>query len=77
MIRPDFEHHSDEELWPTTKRTTAEQLDRPTTEDYERLRMYVVHMAGIHDDGCPADDTCNCSGRAINESVNRVCNWHV
>ncbi len=46
----------------------------PEATDLENLRKYVEYFAGIHDEDCPADDTCNCSGCEINASVNRICN---
>lgn len=30
---------------------------------------YAEWCGGVHDDGCPADDTCDCSGKWINDGV--------
>lgn len=37
------------------------------------LRQYVEWCGGVHDDGCPEDDTCECSGKPINDAVNAIC----
>src|ERR1035438_6447906 len=41
--------------------------------DVENLRKYAEAMAGLHAEDCPADDTCDCYGKPINDSVNRLC----
>lgn len=41
--------------------------------DIERLRQYVEWWGGIHEPSCPADDTCDCSGKSINDAVNHIC----
>ncbi len=37
------------------------------------LLQYVEWMAGIHEDDCPMDDTCNCKWKSVNDSVNKLC----
>ncbi len=37
------------------------------------LIQYVEAMAGIHEDDCPLDDTCNCKWKSVNDSVNKLC----
>jgi len=47
----------------------------------ERLDMakavekYAEWCGGVHDDGCPADDTCRCSGKWINDGVTAAVNY--
>jgi hypothetical protein len=36
---------------------------------------YVEWHGGIHDDGCPQDDTCDCSAKPINDGVNAACRY--
>lgn len=31
---------------------------------------YIEYHGGIHDDDCPGDDTCDCSGKVINGGLN-------
>ena len=38
-----------------------------------RLDEYVVWHGALHEDGCPCDDTCDCSGKSINDGVNAAC----
>jgi hypothetical protein len=33
------------------------------------LIAYAQWCGGVHDDGCPEDDTCSCSGQWINDGV--------
>lgn len=37
------------------------------------LREYVAWNGGVHDPGCPDDDTCDCEGKPINAAVNKLC----
>jgi hypothetical protein len=34
------------------------------------LGDYIDYHGGIHDDGCPEDDTCDCTGKPLNDGVN-------
>jgi hypothetical protein len=36
----------------------------------DALKRYIEWVGAIHDDGCPEDDTCECSGKPINDGVN-------
>lgn len=38
----------------------------------DALTAYAEWCGGVHDDGCPEDDTCECSGQWINEGVNEA-----
>ena len=39
---------------------------------YNALRRYVDEYAGIHDENCPEDDTCECSFvREVNDLLRR------
>jgi hypothetical protein len=35
---------------------------------------YAEWCGGVHDDGCPEDDTCDCSGKWINDGVTDAVN---
>lgn len=37
------------------------------------LTKYVVDNGAGHDDDCPADDTCECSQKFVNDAVNAAC----
>jgi hypothetical protein len=54
--------------------TPPPQLSIEVTEDEIRgLIGYVTWHGGAHVEGCPADDTCDCSGKLLNDAVNSVC----
>jgi hypothetical protein len=36
------------------------------------LRKQVDHFVGAHDPDCPEDDTCNCSGKELNDRINEI-----
>lgn len=36
------------------------------------LKTYVDWCGSCHVEGCPADDTCDCSGRSVNDAVNNA-----
>lgn len=36
----------------------------------DALEKYIEWFGGVHEDDCPADDTCDCSGKWINDGVN-------
>lgn len=40
----------------------------------QALKAYAEHFGGIHEDDCPCDDTCDCSGKAINDGVTLAVN---
>jgi len=40
----------------------------------DALKAYVDYWGGAHDDDCPGDDTCGCSGEPINDAVNEAIN---
>ena len=44
----------------------------PTREQLSGLRDYAIWQGGAHDDGCPEDDTCECSGKRLNDAVNSI-----
>lgn len=37
------------------------------------LEGYIVYHGGIHDDGCPKDDTYDYSGKPMNDAANAAC----
>jgi hypothetical protein len=39
----------------------------------ENLAKYAEHNGGIHDEDCPGDDTCSCSGKPLNDAANGAC----
>lgn len=39
------------------------------------LTAYAEWCGGVHDDGCPEDDTCDCSGAWINQGVTDAVNY--
>jgi hypothetical protein len=41
----------------------------------EALETYVEWNGPCHDEGCPADDTCNCSQKWVNDGVNSACRF--
>ena len=47
--------------------------ERLTPEFRKAFEDYVVHHGAIHDDDCPGDDTCECSGKRMNDAANEVC----
>lgn len=52
----------------------ASQAGRtPHEEVAKALEAYVVWHGGIHDDECPGDDTCDCSGKWMNDGANAAC----
>jgi hypothetical protein len=44
-------------------------LPLPTTQQIESLRVYLEAMAGLHEKDCPADDTCECKYRRVNDDL--------
>jgi hypothetical protein len=36
----------------------------------EALKLYVDVVGGVHDSGCPEDDTCDCKWKYVNDQVN-------
>lgn len=42
-----------------------------------KLREYVELNGAVHDDGCPGDETCQCSKQQINEAVNDLCQMKI
>lgn len=61
------------ELCATCKRKVAAESSSSLTE-WQRmgdaLKKYIEWVGGLHDDGCPEDDTCDCSGKPINDGIN-------
>jgi hypothetical protein len=41
----------------------------------DAVQQYAEWHGGIHDDDCPSDDTCACSGKPINDGVNAACRY--
>jgi hypothetical protein len=39
------------------------------------IQKYAEWCGGVHDDGCPEDDTCDCSGKWINDGVTGAVNY--
>ena len=35
----------------------------------QAIQEYAEWCGGVHDDGCPGDDTCGCSGKWINDGI--------
>src|SRR5690348_9650624 len=35
----------------------------------DALKAYAEWCGGVHDEGCPEDDTCDCSGKWINDGI--------
>lgn len=50
-------------------------MSREIRERSESILKYVEWHGGIHDDDCPQDDTCDCSGKPINDGVNAACRY--
>ena len=48
----------------------AERHSELLRKQARALEAYVVHNGSLHDDDCPADDTCGCSLKWINDGVN-------
>ena len=44
-----------------------------TTHQIICLRSYAIANGAVHDDGCPGDDTCECSMKPINEALQELC----
>jgi hypothetical protein len=45
-------------------------LPPDTPDALKALERYIEWFGAVHDDECPADDTCSCSWRWVNEGVN-------
>jgi hypothetical protein len=41
----------------------------------QAIVAYVEWFGGLHDGECPEDDTCDCSGKPINDGVNAACKF--
>ena len=52
--------------------TSARDLMGQRDDVIAALKAYVEWFGAAHVNGCPADDTCFCSGSALNDAVNRV-----
>src|SRR5262245_3149612 len=57
--------------------TTANQGAPVTELRYwlRGLKAYVDWFGGVHDDECPQDDTCDCSGKPANDGINGAINY--
>lgn len=72
---PDPIHSSDVECWfrlferLDAARAKAERMA-------ESFKAYVNWNGPAHETDCPGDDTCDCRGKAINDSVNSVLGEH-
>jgi hypothetical protein len=42
------------------------------TSPLAALRAYIDWCGGVHDEHCPEDDTCSCSGKWINDGLNEA-----
>lgn len=51
----------------------------PTREQFQQyaaaLERYVEWHGAIHDEECPADDTCDCSSKWVNDGINRLVSY--
>lgn len=52
------------QLWPPVV-----PLPVDTRRMAKALIAYAEWCGGVHDDECPSDDTCECSGKWINDGV--------
>ncbi len=41
----------------------------PSQGDIDGAGEYLAHHGSVHDDECPGDDTCDCSGKAVNDGI--------
>src|SRR4030095_9837395 len=44
----------------------------PSEEQLEGLKQYVLWHGAAHSGDCPADDTCTCVGKPLNDAVNSI-----
>lgn len=41
----------------------------------DAVEKYAEWCGGVHDDGCPQDDTCACDGKWINDGITAAVNY--
>jgi len=57
---------------PIDERAANARLIAAAPELLAALKAYVEWFGGAHVHGCPADDTCDCPGAAVNALVNNA-----
>lgn len=51
-------------------------VSSPTPKEMaDAIEKYAQWCGGAHDQGCPEDDTCSCSGKWVNDGVTAAVNY--